>query len=180
MSTTQYVGAHATDIADVVTVSHWYAVYTFPRHEKAVSEQMRFKGVEFYLPLFEKLSKWKDRVSKIHLPLFPGYVFVRIPLNQRGRVLSLPGVIRIVSFNGRPAPLPETDIETLRAYLAYHKAEPHPYLCAGKRVRVSRGALDGLEGVVVRRKGQTRFVVSIDSIHRSVALEVDAADLLAA
>lgn len=162
---------------ELLTVPRWYAAYTFPRHEKAVAEQLRTKLVDNYLPVFEKLSRWKDRMARVQLPLFPGYVFVRIPLRERIKVLESSGVLRLVGFNGHPTPLPEGEIESLKMYLAFRKAEPFPYLTAGKRVEVRAGPLAGLEGVVVRRKGRMRIVVSIDSIQRSIALELEAADV---
>lgn len=159
---------------------HWYAVYTFPRHEKSVQEHFLLRSLSTYLPLYESRSQWKDRVVKLQLPLFPGYVFVRIPLQQRVRVLEVPGVVRLVGFNGHPAVLPDEEIEALQRSLAFRRAQPHPYLATGKRVRIKSGPLRGLEGVVVRRKGNLRIVVSIDSILRSVALEIEASDLQAA
>lgn len=138
---------------------------------------MRMKSVDSYLPLFEKVSRWKDRMARVQLPLFPGYVFVRIPLREKVKVLESSGVLRLVGFNGHPTPLPEGEIETLKTYLAFRKAEPFPYLATGKRIEVQTGPLTGLEGVVVRRKGKTRVVVSIDSIQRSIAIELEAADV---
>ncbi len=155
----------------------WYATYTLPRHEKAVQHQLTLRSVESYLPLYEKRSRWKDRVVRLQLPLFPGYVFVRIPLADRVHVLQSPGVVRLVGFNGRPAALAENEIERLQKFLALRNAEPFPYLVTGKRVRVSSGPLEGLEGVVVRRKSSSRVVVTIDTIQRAVAFEVAAADL---
>ncbi len=164
-------------LQELIAVPRWYAVYTFPRHEKAVTAQLKTKSVEAYLPLFERLNRWKDRMARVQLPLFPGYVFARIPLKDRVKVLESPGVLRFVGFNGHPTPLPEGEIESLRSYLSFRKAEPFPYLTVGKRVEVKAGPLAGLEGVVIRRKGKMRIVVSIDSIQRSIALELEAADV---
>ncbi len=164
-------------LQELLTVPRWYVAYTFPRHEKAVDEQLKQKAVESYLPLFEKLSRWKDRMARVQLPLFPGYLFVRIPLRERLKVLESSGVLRLVGFNGHPMPLPEGEIESLRAFLAFRKAEPFPYLATGKRVMVQAGPLAGLEGIVIRRKGRMRIVVSIDAIQRSIALELEAADV---
>lgn len=161
----------------LVASPRWYAAYTLPRHEKAVADQLKMKAIEAYLPVYEKLSRWKDRTCRLQLPLFPSYVFVHIALSQRVRVLEAPGVVRIVGFNGYPAPLPEGEIESLRTYLSYRKAEPYRYLTVGRRVRIHAGPLEGLEGVVLRRKGKMRVVVSIDSIQRSIALELEAADV---
>jgi transcription termination/antitermination protein NusG len=158
-------------------VPRWYVAYTLPRHEKVVAEQLRLKSVENYLPLFEKLSRWKDRMARVQLPLFPGYVFVRIALSERLRVLESAGVVRFVAFSGHPVPLPEGEIEELKTFLAYRKAEPFPYLATGNRVEIQAGPLAGLKGVVVRRKGKMRIVVSIDSIQRSIALELESSDV---
>lgn len=155
----------------------WYAAYTCPRHEKSVAEQLTGRGVEFYLPLYETVSRWKDRRVRLSLPLFPGYVFVRIPLCERLRVLGVPSVVRLVGFNGRPAPLPEEEIQSLRNGLGALRTEPHPFLKAGRRVRIVQGPLQGLEGVLLRRKGRCRLVISLDLIQRSICVDVDADSL---
>jgi transcription termination/antitermination protein NusG len=162
---------------ELLSVPRWYAAYTFPRHEKVVSEQLKQKSIETYLPLFERQSRWKDRIARVQLPLFPSYVFLKIPLKDRLRVFQISGILRLVGFQGHPTPLEEGEIEALRNYLSYRRAEPHPYVAIGKRVRVSAGPLAGVEGVVVRRKGKMRIIVSIDSIQRSVALDLEAADV---
>jgi transcription antitermination factor NusG len=167
----------ASEITRLLSVPRWYAAYTLPRHEKAVVEQLRLRTIETYLPLFEKMSQWKDRVVWVQLPLFPSYVFVRMPLRDRAQVLSLSSVLRLVGFNGHPTPLPEGEIESLRTYLSVRRAEPFPYLNKGNRVRVVSGPLRNVEGVIVRRKGKMRIIVAIDSIQRSVAVELEAADL---
>ena len=110
--------------------------------------------------------------------LFPGYVFVHLDLKDRLRVLQVPSVVRFVSFNGHPAPLPDSEIEALNSGLAGGvRAEPHPYLKVGRRVRVKHGPLAGAQGILVRRKDKFRVVLSIDLIMRSVAVEVDEADV---
>src|SRR5882762_3425912 len=156
----------------------WYAAYTSANHEKCVAQQLGVRLVEHFVPLYESVRRWKDRKVRLQLPLFPGYVFVRLPLRDRMRVLQVPGVARLVGFNGLPCALPDSDIEALKAGLTSGvRAEPHPYLTVGRRVRVRAGALAGLEGVLVRRKNGARFVISLDLIKRSVAVEVDASGL---
>jgi len=113
----------------------------------------------------------------IQLPLFPGYVFVRVSLKERIRALEHPSVLRLVTFGGRPAPLPDGEIERLRAALDLGKAEPFPFLLPGKQIRVKAGPLAGLEGRILRRKGRMRLVVSIDAIQRSIIFDLDASDL---
>jgi transcription elongation factor/antiterminator RfaH len=160
---------------------NWYALYTCPRHEKRVAEQIERRSFSCFLPLYRSVRRWKDRRKKLELALFPGYVFVRMALENRLQVLELPGVVRLVSFNGQPAAVSADEIEVLRGRLSGACAiEPHPYLRTGRRVRVRSGAMQGLEGIVVRRKDRCRVVFSIDLIKRSVAVEVDEADLEAA
>jgi transcription antitermination factor NusG len=157
----------------------WYAAYTSANHEKRVAEQLSVREVEHFLPLYESVRQWKDRRVRLQLPLFAGYVFVRMALQDRLRVQQVPGVAWLVGFHGTIAALPEEEIAALRANLASGvRAEPHPYLRAGRRVRVKSGPLAGLQGILVKRKNKTRFVVSVELIHRAMAVEVDEADLL--
>jgi transcription antitermination factor NusG len=158
--------------------ARWYAVYTSANHEKRVAEQLGVREVEHFLPLYASVRRWKDRRVELRLPLFPGYVFVRLPLRDRLRVLEVPGVARLVGFGGMPIALPEDEILSLRSGLARGiQAEPHPFLRVGRRVRVKSGPLAGLEGVLLKRKKRARLVVSVELIQRSVAVEVEEADL---
>jgi transcription antitermination factor NusG len=165
------------EIADPAQQLSWYAISTSPRHEKAVASQLAGRGIENLLPLYRELRSWKQRRAQVDLPLFPGYLFVRIMLQARLRVLEVPGVAQIVSFSGRPAALPETEIDALRAALELHHLQPHPYMKQGRRVRIRRGPLRGLEGVIERQRGAFRMIVSVDFIQRSMAVELSSADL---
>jgi transcription antitermination factor NusG len=161
--------------------SRWYAAYTRANYEKRVSDRLGISGVEHFLPLYSSMRRWKDRRIRLAMPLFPGYVFVHMALRDRLQVLQVPGVARLVGFDGAPAALPADEIETLRASLLREvELQPHPYLAAGQRVRLRSGTLAGLTGIVVRRKSGTRLVVSVDLIQRSVSLEIDEADLTGA
>ncbi len=165
----------------LASAGDWYALYTFPRHEKRVAEQIERRSFTSYLPVYRSVRKWKDRRKELELALFPGYVFVRMDLEDRLKILQLPGVVRLVCFNGRPAAIAAEEIEALRSRLSRgQKIEPHPYLRTGRRVRVRSGPMEGLEGIVVRRKDRCRIVFSLDLIKRSVAVELDEADLEAA
>jgi transcription antitermination factor NusG len=157
----------------------WYAAYTCSRHEKRIAQQLEDRGIEHFLPVYRSVRRWKDRKKELELVLFPGYVFVRMELSHRLQVLQLPGVVRLVSFNGRPAPLPADEIEALRNGLAHNvRAECHPFLNVGQRVRVVCGPLAGAQGILVRRRNNSRLVISIEAIMRSVALEIDEADVV--
>jgi Transcription antiterminator len=110
----------------------------------------------------------------LELPLFSSYVFVRMDIRERVRVLGVPGVLSLVSVGGRPVPLPEADIEALRSGIHLSQCEPHPYLIVGERARIRSGSLAGMEGVLLRKKGSFRIVLSLDLIMQSVAVEIDA------
>jgi transcription antitermination factor NusG len=158
--------------------SCWYAAYTSPRHEKTVAQQMEGNGIQCFLPLYRSVRRWKDRRKELELPLFPGYVFVRIILRDRLQVLRVPGIVHLVAFSGKPAVLPEAEIESLRQGLARGvHAEPHPYLKVGRKVRVLSGPLSGVEGILVRRKEKFRVVLSVHLIQRSVAVEVEESEI---
>ena len=158
--------------------ANWYALYTAPRHEKSVAGQAGRHGIGCFLPLYRSVRRWKDRRKELDLVLFPGYVFVQIALRDRLRVLQLPGAVRLVSVNGQPAALPENEIEALRNRLnVAGSLEPHPYLRVGRRIRVRSGPMQGLEGIIVRRKDRCRLVFSLDLIQRSIAVEVDEPDV---
>jgi len=155
----------------------WYALYTCPRHEKVVQQHLQARSLESYLPLYKSVRRWNDRQAVIELPLFPGYLFVRIPLSVRMRALTVPGVVSLVSFRGQPACVADEEIQAIQTSVAEGAAEPYPYLAKGKCIRIASGPLKGLKGVVVRRKGKLRAVISVESIMKSFAVEVDAADV---
>jgi transcription antitermination factor NusG len=164
--------------ADGLDRPEWYAAYTSARHEKRVTEYLGGRSVECYLPLYKSVRRWQDRRKEVELPLFPGYVFVKIAYRSRLQVLTAPGVARIVSFDGKPAAIRESEIEALRQGLSRTSGfEPHPYLKVGRRVRVRSGPLSGMEGILTRRKDGFRLVLSIELIMRSVAAEVEEADV---
>ena len=158
-------------------MGRWVAAYTWSRHEKYVAEQLRQRSVEAFLPVYSVQRRWKERRATVVLPLFPSYVFARILPREQLRVLEVPGVAHIVSFQGRPAVVADEEIEVLRNVLAARPSRPHPYLRAGARVRIRSGALQGLEGVVTREKGHDRMIVSVDFIMRSMAVELEVRDL---
>jgi transcription antitermination factor NusG len=181
ISETKTTGTIPADLAWKAPAGQWYALYTFPRHEKRVAEQIEHRRFTSFLPVYRSVRRWKDRRKELELALFPGYVFVCMELKDRLQDLQLPGVVRLVSSNGEPAPIAAEEIEALRSKLSRsQRMEPHPYLRTGRRVRVRTGPMQGLEGIVVRRKDRCRIVFSIDLLKRSVAVELDEADLEAA
>jgi len=156
----------------------WFAVYTLSCREKQVSRHMDIHAIEHFLPVTKSRRRWKNGCTVvIDEPLFPGYLFVRIDRTERTQVLAVPGVHSIVGTGKDPIPLPQFEIETLRRSIDFLKIEPHPYLSVGERATILRGPLAGMTGIVTRKKNGLRFVLSLDLIMKSVAVEVDAADL---
>jgi len=166
-----------SDLQELQSAPRWYAAYTAPRHEKRVLQHLENRSLETYLPLYESARLWNGRRAVVKLPLFPGYLFVYIHPAQRIRVLEVPGVLSIVGSHGKLTPLPLGEVEALRAALAHRKAQPHPLLSPGRKVRIKVGPLRGLEGVVVKQTRKLRLIVSIESIQRSFAVELEASDL---
>jgi transcription antitermination factor NusG len=158
--------------------TRWFAVYTNSRHEKCVAKHFDERHIESFLPLYQKLHHWTKRnCVRLDLPLFPNYVFVHIAPQQRTSVLAVPGVLAMVGHGNTASSLPDVEIESLRSGLQLRKFEPHPYLVAGERVRITTGSLEGMEGILLRRKNDLRVVLTLDLIKRSVAVEVDAQDV---
>jgi transcription antitermination factor NusG len=164
--------------AEILQQPFWYAIHTRSRHEKVVRDQLEAKGIIHLLPLHHKRSKWKDRVKLIEVPLFGGYLFGYFALQEKLHVLTTVGVARLVGINGTPVPVPEEQIEAVRTMVERKLPyDPHPYLKEGMRVRVKRGPLAGAEGILLSKKKQYRFVISIDLIQKSVAVDIDSADV---
>ncbi len=157
----------------------WFAVYTTSRHEKRVAQHLSQRRIEHFLPVFRCQRTWNDgsKVS-LELPLFPGYIFVRINRTERVRVLEVPGALDVIGgAGGLLAPLPDDEIEALRSGAHLRHAEPHPFLTVGQRARIRSGALAGMEGIVVRKSNSLRIVLTLDLIMQSISVEVDGEDL---
>jgi transcription antitermination factor NusG len=158
--------------------SSWWAVYTRHQHEKTVAEMLFAKGFEVFLPLYESTRRWKDRRMVLSLPLFPCYVFVRGSLDRKLQVVTTPGIHMILYRGEQVAVVPNQEIEALQKVVdGACQIEPHPFLKCGTRVRVIRGSLEGVEGILVRKKNLFRLVLSVDMLAQSVAVEVHASDV---
>ncbi len=148
----------------------WFALSVKSRHEKHVSFHLQQRGYQELLPLYE--TQYANGRRGL-LPLFPGYVFCRFGYERRLWVLNTPGVASVVGFGNEDVPVPDEEIEAVRAIVASGApARPWPYLSVGDRVRIEGGALAGLEGTLVREKNCLRVVVSVELLRRSVAVEI--------
>lgn len=157
---------------------HWYAVFTVPQNEKSAARHLSLRDVESFLPTYQSIRVWKNRQRvQLDLPLFPSYLFVCIGGRERGKVLGTPGVLRIVGNSREPLPVPDSIIEFLRSGLASGKIEPYRELVVGQKVRIRSGAMSGLQGTLVRKNNNLRFVLTIDLINQHAAVEIGAENL---
>ncbi len=136
---------------------HWHALYTRHQHEKPIARILSSKGHEVFLPLYAATRQWQDRTKQLYLPLFPCYMFLRGGLDRQLQVLSTPGVFTVVGWAGHPAIIPDCQIERVR--------------------QLRSGTLQGLEGILVRKKSLFRLVISLEILGRSAAVEIDFACL---
>lgn len=158
----------------------WFAVRTRPRHEKAVVKQLEMSHVESFLPLYTEVRSWSDRRKEVDFPIFPGYIFVRISNHSHTRLLVFQarGVIGFVGPNNKATAIPSQQIESIRSLVkAKVDFRPYPYLNVGQRIRIRNGALQGLEGVLVRVASDQSLIVSVDLIHKSVAIRLEGYDV---
>lgn len=166
--------------AGVEAPEHWYAVHTQARHEKMVEHKLRERGIETFLPLVTETHRWSDRNKKVQLPLFGSYVFARLTPSkvERLRVLTIGGVFSFVGVRGEGTPIPDTQIEAVRALVNGGLLwSTHPFLKIGQRVRIRSGALDGVEGILIDRAGDSTLVISVDAIQRSLSVRVEGYDV---
>jgi transcription antitermination factor NusG len=163
-------------LAPAAEQAAWYAVHTTARHEKRVAAHLEEKRVCTFLPLLVQLHKWSDRTSKVEVPMFSCYAFVRVgqTAEERLKVLRTPGVIGFVGSERQGTPIPDEQIESLRTAVQNKVAcLPHPFVNAGKRVRVRGGSLDGVEGILLRQGADQSLILSVELLHRSMAIRVE-------
>jgi len=159
----------------------WFAIWTRSRHEQVVREQLARKHIDVFLPTMTRWSRWKDRKKKIDWPLFPGYCFARFDPDNTLPILKCTGVVSIVSFEGRPAPIPELELENIRLLVSSElKFDPCPLIHEGMMVEVVHGPLKGVVGRLMRKDSHNaRLVLSVDLIGQAVSVEVDVSDVKA-
>lgn len=163
--------------SEAALAAHWYAVYTCSRAEKQVARVLSERGFENFLPLYPRKHRRKSS-GTYWLPLFPGYVFVRTVLHQHFHVLTVPGVVRLVSFHGRPAEIDDAEINAISIVMQKAlKVQPHPYMRVGQLVEIHCGILQGTRGRVIRRNKHLRVVLSVNALGQSIAVEVNEEDL---
>jgi transcription antitermination factor NusG len=152
----------------------WYGIRTRSNHERVAALVLEGKGYEPYLPSYYAYRRRADVLVKSEYPLFPGYVFCRFDAKKRLPILMTTGVVSVVGVGKEPAAIPDEEIEAVKAVLRSGlPAEPCAYLREGQRVRVTSGSLDGVEGILVKKKNHFRMVVSVTMLQRSISVEID-------
>jgi transcription antitermination factor NusG len=154
----------------------WYAIHTRAQHEKAVVSHLKSEGIDTFLPLVSEIHRWSDRRKVVEVPLFSCYAFVNLCLvpEMWAKVLRVSGVLRFVGIRGEGVPIPENQVESLRALVSGKLPySVYPFLKVGQRVRVRGGALDGVEGILIARNGNRTLVISVEPIQRSLAISID-------
>jgi len=158
------------------TTNSWYALRVRSRHENTVAFHLQARGYESFLPVYRSQRRWSDRFKEIELPLFPGYVFCQFDPLNRLPILSVPGIVHVVGVGRTPVAVDETEIVALQAAVKSGLArQPWPFLEIGHRVRIERGPLCGVEGILLSFRGRQRLVLSVTLLQRSVAVQVDEA-----
>jgi transcription antitermination factor NusG len=162
------------EIQSASGAQNWHALFTRFQHEKSVAFALSNKSHEVYLPLYRSVRRWQDRDKQLMFPLFPCYVFIRAGMDRQLQILTTPGVVHIVGWGGSPAIVPQTQLDAVRQIIeSCLTVETHTYLQSGDRVRVKTGPLMGLEGILTRKKGLARLVVSLEMLGRAAAVEID-------
>jgi transcription antitermination factor NusG len=167
----EQVATAENDLCD----SSWHALHTRHQHEKIVDRILINKGFDTFLPLYSTTHNWKDRTKALSLPLFPCYIFLKGGIERRLQIITTPGIHGVVSSGGRPAVIPEFEIEAIRRVVeSGTRVEAHPFLKCGNWVRVKCGPLTGIEGILVRKKNISRLVLSVEILGTAAAIEVSA------
>jgi transcription antitermination factor NusG len=164
--------------AQVVSMNEypWYALRVRTQKEKFIASSLRSRGYEDFLPLYSCTRRWSDRLQKIELPLFAGYLFCRFDFNQRLPILQTPGVIDIVGLGKLPRPVDEHEISSLQAMVGSGLLlQPWPFLRVGERVTIQEGPLRNVEGILTAVRGRDHLVVSVTLLQRSVAVSIERA-----
>jgi transcription antitermination factor NusG len=153
----------------------WYAAYTHSKAEKTVAVELVKIGVEYYLPLQWTIRQWSDRKKKVQIPLIKSYIFVHIRPKEHMQVLQVPGVVKIVHFDGKPVPIPEWQIQNLRILMGAHVqvSSVAKDFEKGEEVQIANGPLKGLRGKILQMNGQRKLVISIDALDYNLTVDID-------
>ena len=156
-------------------MKYWYAIYVRSRHEKKVHQLLLEKGVESSLPLIKTTRKWSDRKKKVEVPLFRGYVFVKIDIGKdKQNILQTHGVVKFIGIRNKPSKIPGEQIHWIHMMVEEpNTVQNEKEIPVGQKVRVTAGPFKGVEGVAMRAGNQSRLVVVIESIMHAVSIDIN-------
>ncbi|AXY73677.1 UpxY family transcription antiterminator [Paraflavitalea soli] len=156
----------------------WHIVYTYPKAERKVYSKLVNRGVVSFIPLHKVIRQWSDRKKQLEVPLFPNYIFVQVPPAERFELLRIDGIVKYISFDGKPATVSNTLIDTLKKMLSGNIEVSNEQFIEGTRIRISHGPFTGAEGLLIRKNGSRRLVVQIDALQRSVSVDISASSVV--
>jgi transcriptional antiterminator RfaH len=155
----------------------WYILYTYPQYERKVHKSLQLKNFNSFLPVQTIVKQWSDRKKRVEIPLFPNYVFVQTDRNERFKVLDFHGVSRFIAFNGQPVTIDDKEIQKIKSMMSISDLSTEENLILGDRVILENGIFKGLEGVIYRKNGRTRFGVHISAINQVISVDASTIQL---
>ena len=161
---------------DLARKDNWYVVYTYPNSEKKIYNELNKRNITAFLPTKKVVRQWSDRKKHIEIPLFPNYVFVKIPPKEMWMVLMIDSVVRFVTFDGRPAVVKDSEIDMVIKLISGTNVVTNDNYCIkGQKVQVKEGPFTGIVGRVLSRKGTTRLYVEIETVNIKISVDIEAA-----
>ncbi len=152
----------------------WYAIHTKPRSEKKTAGHLSKKGIEFFLPLQKTLKQWSDRKKWVEIPLINSYIFIKTDLSNYYDILSTPGIVKIIGFEGKPVPIPDSQIAVLKIIIQ-EKIEAgvtEEVIPEGKKVEILFGPMKGIIGELLSYRGKKTVVIRLENINTSIQLNI--------
>ena len=153
----------------------WFALYTKSRVEKKINEELTKKGIINYLPLEKKLKQWSDRKKWVEEPFIRSYIFVQIKENELQLALNTPGVVNVIRFEGKPAPVQEKQINIIKTILGSKEDIELSNECfePGEKVRIEEGLLKGLVGELVYHLNKYKVLIRIETINQNILIRIN-------
>ncbi len=151
----------------------WYVVYTYPKCEHKADRKLKDLGITTFLPKQKVVRQWSDRKKKLEVPLFPNYVFVNVLPHKRFNILKVRELVRFVSFEGKPAVIPQETISSIKKILNGEVDVSNGcFNRAGMKVSISRGQFSGAKGVLIRKNGRSRLIIQIQALNREISVDI--------
>lgn len=153
---------------------NWYAIYVNVKHEKKVVQKLQDQRIEAYSPFIKKLQQWSDRKKLVEFPMLSGYVFVRIDVIEKEKVLHCPGVFSFIKFNGIEAKIRDSEIAVLRSIelSGYDVTQEAIDFKVLDEVEITQGALKGLKGTIVQLQNSNYIQIQLKSLHQSIKVKL--------